>query len=323
MIYPWQNVLWERLQAGLARTPHAVLIHGPEGIGKLALAKHLSQALLCEIGDRSAAPCGSCEGCRWFAAGSHPDFRLVEPEAMARTAPGEAEDLPVSAAKAGKPSQDIKVDQVRALDGFLSLGSHREGRRVALVHPAEAMNPNAANALLKSIEEPPGNALFILVSHRPARLLPTVRSRCVAIPVPIPHAAAAEAWLAAEGARDAGFWLAYAGGAPLKAFRYASEAEPVLRRTLKALEARDLEVLGAVNDRDQLEALAEALQKYALDKAFTSLCGRGRFGVATASRNPFAWLRFARLMGRHRALARHPLNPRLFAGEMLREMPKD
>ena len=287
------------------------------------MAQHLSQALLCEAGDRAVAPCGSCEGCRWFMAGSHPDFRLVEPEALARTAAGEAGAPAEGPTKAAKPSQEIKVDQVRALDGFLSLGSHREGRRVALVHPAEAMNPNAANALLKAIEEPPGNALFILVSHRPARLLATVRSRCVAIPISVPDAAASVAWLSEQGIQEAGFWLDYAGGAPLRALRHASESEPLLRRSLKALEARDLDALGAVNDREQLEALAEALQKHALDRAFTSLCGRGRFGVAAASPNPFDWLRYARLMGRHRALARHPLNPRLFAGEMLRGMPKD
>lgn len=242
---------------------------------------------------------------------------------MARMAEGEAGESAEGPAKAGKPSQEIKVDQVRALDGFLTLGSHREGRRVTLVHPAEAMNPNAANALLKAIEEPPGNALFILVSDRPARLLSTVRSRCVAIPISIPDTAAAVAWLSEQGVQEAGFWLEYAGGAPLRAMRYASESEPVLRRSLKALEERDVDALGAVNDREQLEALAEALQKYALNRAFTSLCGRGRFGAAAASPNPFGWLRFARLMGRHRALARHPLNPRLFAGEMLREMPKE
>jgi DNA polymerase III subunit delta' len=323
MIYPWQNDLWKYLESSTARMPHALLIHGPEGIGKLALAQHLSQALLCEADDRSVAPCGRCEGCRWFVAGSHPDFRLVGPETIARTAAGEAENPPASPAKAGKPSQEIKVDQVRALDGFLSLGSHREGRRVTLVHPAEAMNPNAANALLKAIEEPPGGALFILVSHRPARLLPTVRSRCVAIPVSVPEATVAQGWLAAQGTQDAAFWLAYAGGAPLRALRYATEAAPALRRSLKALEGRDLDTLGSVNDREQLEALAEVLQKYALDKALASLCGQGRFSMAAASGDPFAWLRFARLMGRHRALARHPVNPRLFAGEMLRGMPKD
>jgi DNA polymerase III subunit delta' len=323
MIYPWHSALWERLQAGLARTPHAILIHGPEGVGKFALAQHLSQALLCEARDRSVAPCGSCDGCRWFAAESHPDFRLIEPEAMARAAAGEPGEPAEGPSKAGKPSQEIKVDQVRALDGFLSLGSHREGRRVALVHPAEAMNPNAANALLKAIEEPPGNALFILVSHRPARLLPTVRSRCVAIPISVPPDTVAVAWLSEQGVQDARFWLDYAGGLPLRALRYISESEQPLRRCLKALEARDLDALGAVNDREQLESLAEALQKYALDRAFTSLCGHGRFGVAAASPNAFAWLRYARLMGRHRALARHPLNPRLFAGEMLRGMPQD
>ncbi|MDH3319198.1 MAG: DNA polymerase III subunit delta' [Betaproteobacteria bacterium] len=324
MIYPWQNKLWEQLNTKRERMPHALLIHGAQGIGKLALAERFAQRLLCESADARSAPCGECEGCRWFDAGSHPDFRRVEPEALARQY-GTAEDLDEPAAaptRSAKPSNEIKVDQVRALDGFLNLKSHRGGRRVALIHPAEAMNPNAANALLKGLEEPPGSTLFLLVSHRPARLLATIRSRCVAVPVEVPDAAAALAWLEGQGLRDPAPWLAFAGGSPLLALRSAKEAGAALARLRQALQASDLDALGAVNDRGQLEELAEVLQKHALDKAFAAYGGRAKYGSATGSRQGVAWLRYARLMGRNRALARHPLNPRLFAGEMLRELPE-
>jgi DNA polymerase-3 subunit delta' len=309
----------------LASLPHALLIHGPQGVGKLALAEHLAQSLLCEAEDRRKAPCGACDGCRWFLAGSHPDFRRVEPEALARRpAVGEDDDAPAEGpASTRKPSNEIRIEQVRALDGFLNHQSHRGGRRVALVHPAEAMNVNAANALLKSLEEPPGGAMFILVTHRAARLPATIRSRCVTVSVGIPALESARAWMASGKVAEPERWLAYASGAPLKALADAQEAGTVIANLRRALQARDLEVLGAVNDREGLEALAETLQKYALDRAFASFAGRGKYGGAKPSGKGLAWLRFAREMGRNRQLARHPLNPRLFAGEMLAGMPED
>ena len=121
MIFPWQDNLWAKLRARPARQPHALLIHGPAGIGKLALAEHYAQSLLCEDKDPARAPCGECDGCGWFVAGSHPDFRLVEPESLARR-PEDAEepgDTAPSQGKRAKPSTEIKVDQIRALDGFL------------------------------------------------------------------------------------------------------------------------------------------------------------------------------------------------------------
>jgi len=320
-IYPWQNKAWDGLRSKRERMPHALLIHGTQGIGKLRLAERFVQSLLCESLEARGEPCGECAGCRWFGAGSHPDFRWVEPEALARpSAPGGDADEP-AAVRATKPSLEIKVDQIRALDDFLNLKSHRAGARVALIHPAEAMNPNAANALLKALEEPPGRAQFILVSHRPARLPATIRSRCVAVPIPLPDAGASLAWLESQGTNEAASWLAFASGSPLLALRYASEAGATLARRRQALEAGDSDALGAVNDREQLEELAEVLQRHALDMAFATYCGRAKYGSSAGSPDGGAWLRYARLMGRNRALARHPLNPRLFAAEMLAAMP--
>lgn len=325
MIYPWQKEVADRVRALLEKVPHAILVHGPRGTGKLALAEHFAQMLLCESRAPTDGPCGACEGCRWFLAGSHPDFRRLEPEALARrTESDDGGDTPrETPARGAKPSTEIKIEQVRALDGFLNLRSHRGRWRIALVHPAEDMNVNAANALLKSLEEPPAGAIWVLVSHRPARLPATVRSRCLAMPVGIPDGQAAQGWLATMSVSEPGRWLAYASGSPLQALELAQGSGQAVGRLRQALEARQLDELRAVNDRESLEALAEALQKYALDRAFASYLGRGCYGKAKTSRNGLAWLRFARQMGRHRALARHPLNPRLFAGEMLAGMPED
>jgi DNA polymerase-3 subunit delta' len=293
VIHPWNEPILDALARRLERLPHALLIHGPRGVGKLGLAERTSQLLLCEGKKR---PCDTCDACRWFRGGNHPDFRRVEPEVL-------------WAEKPEKPSLVIKVEQVRELADFLYIGSHRGRLRIALVHPAEEMNENAANALLKGLEEPPAGAIFILVSHCPAQLLPTIRSRCVAVPVPLPPHNIALDWLAREGVTEPQRWLAYAGGAPLRATQYAALG-PVS--------------LTPVGERDGLEPLADALQKIALDRALMAfgLAAKYQTSPATVTREQArAWLAFARRMGEERLLCRHPLNPRLFSAALLTRMP--
>jgi DNA polymerase-3 subunit delta' len=312
---PWNQPVLDSLKRRLDRLPHALLLHGPRGVGKLELAERIAQLLLCEAQDAARRPCGACDGCRWFLGGNHPDFRRIEPEAMARQGEG-AEEEGDAPAKKGRPSIQIKVEQVRSLADFLNLRSHRGRLRVALVHPAEDMNPNTSNALLKGLEEPPGGAIFVLVSHRPARLPPTIRSRCVAVPLPTPPRDAALQWLAGQGVKDAERWLAYAGGAPLRAAEHAADAV--------ALE-RLLQSPGPVDDREQLERFMDALQKIALDRASLALglppkyrTGSTRPPAAAAR----AWLAYARRLGQDRLLAAHPLNGKLFSSEILGAMPK-
>ena len=320
-MHPWNEPILEAFRARLERLPHALLIHGAPGVGKLALAERMAQLLLCEHAEPRKRPCGACDGCRWFLGGNHPDLRRVEPEALARQ-PVEAEEGEEGSSDASparrtkQPSLQIKIEQVRALADFLNLRSHRGRLRIALVHPAEDMNENAANALLKGLEEPPAGAVFILVSHRPARLPATIRSRCVALAVPLPPQDIALEWLASHNTKDADRWLAYAGGAPLRALAYAAEA-PLLERLLQSP--------GIVEDREGIERLAEALQKIAIDRAFSAfgLPPKYRTGKAAAApQDARAWIAYARWMGENRALSRHPLNPKLFSAEMVGAMPK-
>jgi DNA polymerase-3 subunit delta' len=322
MISELQTGAWNRLTGLVDRLPHALLVHGAPGVGKLALAERFAQFLVCEQRKQATAPCGRCEGCRWFVAGSHPDIRYLEPESLGRyTAAAEEGEEPK--AKEGKPSTQIRIEQARALGEFVHVVSHRGGRRVAIVHPAEDMNTATANSLLKILEEPPAGAVFLLVSHRPARLLPTIRSRCVPVPVPVPDQKNAAAWLAKQGLRNAERWLAFAGGAPLRALEYATGARgEAIERVLRSIASGDRNALGDVKDREDMEHLAEVLQKLALDRAFALLTGRGKYGGGAGSGDARAWLAYARAMGPQRALARHPLNPRLFAAEMVAGMPE-
>jgi DNA polymerase III subunit delta' len=157
---PWHDSEFRRLVANRAGLPHALLVQGRQGIGKLAFARALAQALLCENPKAEGVSCGLCPACHWFAAGTHPDFRQIEPQGMTEHPEGEE-----GAEK--KASLQISVDEVRQLADFINISSHRNGLKVILLHPAEAMNPNAANALLKNLEEPPARTCFLLVTHRP------------------------------------------------------------------------------------------------------------------------------------------------------------
>ncbi|WP_009905012.1 DNA polymerase III subunit delta', partial [Burkholderia thailandensis] len=234
MIYPWQTDDWARLQALRAHWPHALLLYGQAGIGKLAFARHLAKGFLCETPRENGEPCGACAACTWFEQGNHPDYRIVVPEALAAELPGAADEPKAADADEGgkktkTPSKEIKIEQVRALVDFCGIASHRGGARVVVLYPAEALNVAAANALLKTLEEPPSGVVFLLVSARIDRLLPTIVSRCRQWPMTVPAPDTAAAWLAAQNVADANALLAEAGGAPLAALALASDENRPLR----------------------------------------------------------------------------------------------
>src|SRR5262245_19239471 len=213
MTYPWHTEAASALLARKDRLPHAMLFCGRAGIGKLAFAEALARTLLCERAGAKGA-CGKCASCNWMGQGSHPDFRRLEPEILSE-APEQEEG-----SEKKKPSSEIKIEQVRALADFIAMTSHHGGAKVVLIHPAETLNINAANALLKSLEEPPPGTYFLLVAHRWHQLLPTIRSRCERVALPAPDRKAAHRWLAEQKLPDAELALAQAGEAPLAAQQY-------------------------------------------------------------------------------------------------------
>ena len=208
---------------------HAILVHGPEGVGQFELASLLAQSWLCESdpnrADAAARPaCGVCASCRLVQARSHPDLLVLVPDAL-REALGWAEAESAATEKAGKakPSKEIRIDALRGAIQFAQSTASRGRAKVVVIHPADRMNAVAANSLLKTLEEPPGIARFVLATGDPQALPPTVRSRCQTVHLSVPDTALALHWLEAQGVAQAAVLLAASGGQPLIALEGARE----------------------------------------------------------------------------------------------------
>ena len=330
MIHPWNEPAWRVLLGGLDRLPHAILVSGQKGIGKLEFASALAGRLLCETAGPMAEACGTCQGCRLFGAQTHPDFRLIEPEALGAQGASavvaeDPEEKSAGPAKRAKPSIEIKVEQIRDLADFLNIGSHRAGRRIVLVYPAEQLSKNAANSLLKALEEPPSGAMFILVSNNPTDLLPTIRSRCVVVALRVPAAEIGGAWLAAQGVAGAKGWLKFYGGAPLLA-KAKLDAGPIdtLAELLGASPNDRGRLLGKIKEREDIARLIDALQKYSLDRALVAAGAAPKYlqmrAARTSADDARKWVATARRLGRHREIGSHPLNSLLFVNQIISEL---
>jgi DNA polymerase-3 subunit delta' len=232
---PW-SALSERLAAGALS--HALLLAGPAGLGKRTFAAALQATLLCTERRTDGEACGRCRDCRLHAAGTHPDAVRVTLEPR--------DD--------GRLRSEILVEQARALSEYLAMTPMRGGHQVAIIDPADRLNPNAANALLKTMEEPAPGRFLLLVADQPSRLPATVRSRCMRFEFRIPPRAQALAWLTGQGVRGeiAGEALDAASGNPGRALSLVREGLMELRKAV----ANDLEALA--RGRAQPSELARA-----------------------------------------------------------------
>ena len=233
-ILPWHQEPWALLTGAKEskRLHHALLLAGPEGLGKWQFAQQFAQALLCRESDGSGRACGVCQDCRLFQAGSHPDLQRVEPDESSK-------------------SGDIRIDEIREMTDKEMLTSQSGGYKVILIRPADRMTTAAANSLLKTLEEPTAQTIILLVSSRPQRLPATIRSRCQQIRFVTPPEEMAIDWLTPRmEAEDPRTLLALASGAPLAAL--ALNEPEVLKERKQQLN----EFLAVADDRVDLVEIA-------------------------------------------------------------------
>ncbi len=329
-VYPWQAAVWREILARRDTLPHALLFSGREGIGKIDFVRKLAQSLACEAPAADGAACGACQSCRWFAADSHPDYREIRPEAL-RTAGQDADDTGVeqeTAASKRKPSQEIRIEDVRGLQDFIFLTSHQRGGKTIVFYPAETLNTNAANALLKNLEEPPAGTRFMLVAHRPAELPATIHSRCQKVLLPTPQSDVAERWLREQGIAEPALSLAQTGNAPLLSLTLNDAAYWDQRKSvLNGLTARDGEMLALAERLRDIPAvrLLGWLQRWTYDLLSVRSGGPVRYnpdyqkalGQIAAKLRAIDLARYHRLLLRQQRTVNHPLNARLNIEQML------
>ena len=175
--YPWLASSWQTWLQLQSRLGHAYLLTGPAGIGVDVLLTKMAHSLLCQATPQQQKPCGQCPACQQLAQNYYPDLMRLQP-------------------LEGK--KDLTIDQVRGLQHWLNQTAHQAGRKVVVIEQLERLNLAAFNALLKSLEEPPEQCVFLLSTHQAGRLPATIRSRCQLLKVTAPSFADAKAWLAAQ-----------------------------------------------------------------------------------------------------------------------------
>ena len=202
-MFSWQTSNWQNLTTSQQnkRLAHGLLFHGVKGIGKNAFALDFAHWLICEqpLADKA---CGKCKACQLIQAESHPDFLTLYPE---------------------EEGKAIKVDQVRELINKIALTSYGQRSRVIIISPADALNVNASNSLLKTLEEPPANTVLILISDKPSKLTATIRSRTQMIRFDLPSTEQSLQWLKQHDVDNAELVLKLSAGAPLSALTMAED----------------------------------------------------------------------------------------------------
>jgi DNA polymerase-3 subunit delta' len=319
------------LQALTTQRGHALLVHASPGVGALPYVLSLAQSMLCEApqGDASTggAPlglaCGRCGSCHLFQTHVHPDLMVILPESLRRE-----HDWLMSGDKTEgedskrKPSRQIRIDEVRAMLDWAYKTSARGRGKVVVLHPGEALNAQSANALLKTLEEPPAGTRLLLTAADPAWLLPTVRSRCQRVVLPAPAADVAAQWLQGQGVAQASgqaqVLLAACSGRPLDALALARAGceAPTWERLPQALRQGRADALAGW----PVPKVIDTLQKLCHDALAVALGAAPRFFPATAfvaTADPAALIRWANELTRVARHDDHPWNEALLVDALV------
>ncbi len=338
-LYPWHIEIWRHLRRLGSKLPHALLFYGPAGTGIDRFPETFARAMLCENPEENGYACMQCPSCRWFDQMAHPDYRPVLPEAL-EVARGVAIDDKASddegtTGKSGKePSRKIGIDKVRSLSDFINVSTHRGGLRIVSVYPADAMTMESSNALLKMLEEPPANTLFLLTTTHPDALLPTIISRCSKVAFPMPETSVAVSWLKEQGVSEAENRLAGQGGAPVAALREAQDGDrEEMTVWLEELASSDDATFLKTAEKLQkvpVTDLVTWLQRWLYDVLAIRLAGRQRYYPryrtaleAVANRTDGeALLALLKKVNECKRVAEHPLVPRLVLEDLLLDYRK-
>ncbi|EXU79057.1 DNA-directed DNA polymerase [Comamonas aquatica DA1877] len=306
---PW---LQAQRQSLLAQRGHAWLLQGPSGMGQFELGMALVRAWLCEQPGVHGA-CGHCASCHSIDVHAHADLCVLMPEAdmlargwpLSEKAQAEIDD------KKRKPSKEIRVDAMRDAVEFTQRTSARGRGKAVLVYPAEQMNAITANALLKTLEEPPGDVRFVLATEAAHQLLPTIRSRCLTHTMLWPHEAQMLQWLQAQGLAEgpAQTWLRAAGGRPLDALAMAQAGKglELFQRLPKAVAAGDAAIFADMTQPD----VVQWLQKLCHDLMCVAQGAAPRYFAAQdlpAPPSAMILARWAKSLAQEARTAEHPFN---------------
>lgn len=309
---PWLQPQLDRL---LAQRGHARLLQGPSGLGQLGLADALVRAWLCEAPSAQGA-CGRCASCHAIDVHTHADLFVLMPETTLIELgwPLDEKSQDDIDNKRRKPSREIRIEAMRAAVEFSQRTSSRGRGKAVLIYPAERMNSFTANALLKTLEEPPGDVRFVLASEAAHLLLPTIRSRCQTYALDWPAHQQSLDWLVQQGldGGDAALWLQAAGGRPEAAQRMAAMSLPAARwrQMPQAIARGDLAALEGFAPVQ----IVDVLQKLCHDLMRSQQGSEPRFFAADDLPRPpslRALSSWAGELSQIRRSAEHPYNPGL------------
>ncbi|BDW11111.1 DNA polymerase III subunit delta' [Polynucleobacter sp. SHI8] len=323
-LYPWLSKPFFELTQN--KIPHSLLLFAQKDIGELQFGLELANYLLCE--SQGSKPCGQCEACHWVRQGNHPDLFIVVPQILKNLLPFEVQDEQVGEdGEEKKQSKFIRIEQIRHIISSNELGSYRGGKRVVLIYPIEAMQAEAANCLLKTLEEPSNQLHFILLTNQLEKILPTIRSRCHLFPIPRPSLELVVRWLQSQlpeeyADQELEQKLLLHAGSPLKVISSLHEKALDDSIITKQLSQFNLLHSGEIIDLLGQYALLDILNsilKWSFDmnlvlfgqkpRYFPQL--EGRMKIACSNLNKISLQQFLASLKDDIRLANHPLFPKV------------
>ena len=310
-IYPWFKDAWTAIHKN-EKLPHALIFKGKEGIGKYDFANTFAKSYLCQSPISNHLPCEACSSCEWFPD-SHPDFKHI--------APIESDDDESSKRKTVR-KKNIAIHQIRELSEYLELSAHQEsGRRIVLIEPADSLNQAASNALLKILEEPPENTLFILVTSQAQKLIATIRSRCQLLELRGPSLDEARVFLDGQKIAYEKSLLSFTGGSPFNAMKELENQSErsVITQLLSQGHKVDITKINYSILTQGLDWTVNMIQKWTFDLLLSFHTQQSHYFKAEEARidsqtkqlNLDALLLFVNELNELKKIASHPVNQEL------------